>query len=169
MALPTAPAGWTRYIVKSKFAMGRDFAVLDPATEQQVYYVDGKLGWRAQCEVRDAADTPLYRIRGNLMGIPKEVTISDGSGAEIAHLKAKLFSPIRSQMTITMASGEEWKLVGSVLEKEYTVTAGDQPVITITQKWMTVRDQFVIDIGPGVDPGIALAIMWSVDRFVEQQ
>jgi uncharacterized protein YxjI len=72
-------------------------------------------------------------------------------------------------MTITMASGESWQLVGSVLEKEYTVTVGDQPVLTITQKWMTVRDQFVIDIAPDVEPALALAIMWSVDRFVEQQ
>lgn len=169
MSVPTAPAGWTRFLVKAKFAVGRDFAVLDPTSEQQVYYVDGKLGFRAQCEIRDAADTPLYRIRGNLMGIPKEVTISDTAGTEVAHLRAKLFSPVRSQMTITTAAGEEWKLVGSVLEKEYTVTAGGQPILTITQKWLTVRDQFVIDIGPGVDPGIALAIMWSVDRFVEQQ
>jgi len=169
VALPAPPAGWSRFLVKAKFAMGRDFAVIDPATEQQVYFVDGKLGWRAQCEIRDAAGTPLYRIRGNLLGIPKEVTISDAAGTEVGHLKAKFFSPVRSQMTITMKTGEEWKLVGSVFEREYTVTAGDQPVLTITQKWMTVRDQFVIDIGPGVDPGIALAIMWSVDRFVEQQ
>ncbi|MGM0385097.1 MAG: LURP-one-related/scramblase family protein [Actinomycetota bacterium] len=169
MALPLPPAGWTRFLVKGRFAVGRDFAVIDPTTEQQAYYVDGKLGWRAQCEVRDARDAPVIRVRGNLMGIPKEVTISDPDGTEIAHLKAKLFSPVRSQMTITTASGESWKLIGSVLEKEYTVTAGDQPVLTITQKWLTVRDQFVIDIAPGVDPALALAIMWSVDRFVEQQ
>jgi uncharacterized protein YxjI len=96
MALPLPPAGWTRYLVKGKFAVGRDFAVSDPITEQQVYYVDGKLGWRAQCEVRDAHETPVIRVRGNLMGIPKEVTISGPDGAEIANLKAKLFSPVRS-------------------------------------------------------------------------
>ncbi len=169
MALPLPAAGWTRFLVKAKFAMGRDFAVLDPTTEQQAYYVDGKLGWRAQCEIRDASDTAVMRVRGNLLGIPKEVTISDATGADVAHLKARLFSPVRSQMAITTASGESWDLVGSVLEKEYTVTAAGQPVLTITQKWLTVRDQFVIDIAPGVEPALALAIMWSVDRFVEQQ
>lgn len=169
MALPTPPAGWSRFLVKGKFAAGRDFAVLDPNSERQLYYIDGKLGWRAQAEVKDADGVVVYRVRGNLLGIPKEVTISDGAGNEVAHLKAKLFSPVRSRMTITAASGESWELVGSVLEKEYTVTAGDQPVLTITQKWMSIRDTFALDVAPGVDPGIAMAIMWSVDRFAEQQ
>lgn len=169
MVIPVPAPGWTRFLVKAKFAMGRDFAVLDPTTERQVYVIDGKLGWRAQAEVRDANDAVLYRVRGNLLGIPKEVTISDAAGNEIADLKAKLFSPVRSQMTITTASGESWQLVGSILEKEYKVTAGDQPVLSITQKWLTVRDQFVLDVAPGVEPGIAMAIMWSVDRFAEQQ
>lgn len=46
MAIPPPPAGWTRFLVKSKFGAGRDFVVLDPATEQQRYFVDGKIGPR---------------------------------------------------------------------------------------------------------------------------
>lgn len=167
MGLPESPAGWTRFLVKSKFAVGRDFAVLDPATEKQVYFIDGKLGVRPQAEVKDANDAVIYRARGSMMGIPKQLTISDASGTDVAFLKAKMFSPVRSQMTITNASGETWDLVGSLMEKEYNVTADGRPVIQISQKWLAMRDTFTIDIANGVDPGLVLAVMWGVSTFAE--
>ena len=43
--IPAGPAGFTRYLMKSKFGAGRDFAVLDPDTEAQLFFVDGKLVW----------------------------------------------------------------------------------------------------------------------------
>ncbi len=54
MALPPPPAGWNRYLVKSKFGAGRDFAVLDPGTEDQQFFVDGKMGARPKAEIRTA-------------------------------------------------------------------------------------------------------------------
>ena len=41
MAIPPAPAGYTRYLMKSKLGAGRDFRILDPQTEDQLFFVDG--------------------------------------------------------------------------------------------------------------------------------
>ena len=46
--IPAGPAGFTRFLMKSKFGAGRDFAVLDPDTEAQLFFVDGKLGPRPE-------------------------------------------------------------------------------------------------------------------------
>ncbi len=168
MAVPPAPAGWTRFIVKSKFGAGRDFAVLDPATEQQRYFVDGKLGPKPKAEVRDSADAVVYHVTGTLLGIPKHMTITSVDGAEVASLKAKMFSPIKTKMTMQVPSGEPWQLEGSFIEKNYSVQAGGRPVVQITQKWVSVRDSYTVDVADGVDPGLALAVMWAVDRWVER-
>jgi uncharacterized protein YxjI len=168
MAIPPPTAGWTRYLVKSKFGMGRDFAVLDPETEEQRYFVDGKVGSRPKAEVKDAADATVYTVRGTLLGIPKHMTIHDADGAEVASLKAKVFRPVKDKLTLEFPAGEPWELVGSIFEKNYSVSSDGMPIVQITQKWVTIRDAYVLDVADGIDPGLALAMLWAVDRWVER-
>jgi uncharacterized protein YxjI len=168
MALPPPPDGWTRFLVKSKFGAGRDFAVLDPTTEQQRYFVDGKLGARPKAEVRAGSDEVVYQVRGALLGFSRHMTITDARGTEVASLKAKFFSPVKSRMTLEVASGEPWELEGSFIEKNYSVTVAGRPVVEITQKWVTIRDAYTLDVAEGTDPGLALAVLWAVDRWVER-
>ena len=168
MTLPPPPAGWIRFLVKTKFGAGRDFTVLDPATEKQRYFVDGKMGPRPRAAVRSGSDEVVYQVRGSLLGIPKHMTITDAHGAEVASLKGKMFSPIKSRMTLEVPAGEPWELEGSFLEKNYSVTSAGRPVVEITQKWVTIRDTYTLDVAEGTDPGLALAVLWAVDRWVER-
>jgi uncharacterized protein YxjI len=40
---------------------------------------------------------------------------------------------------------------------------------TITQKFVTVRDTYTLDVADGVHPGLALSTLWAVDAFREQR
>ena len=140
-----------------------------PQSEEQLYFVDGKWGLRPKAEVQDASGAVLAEVRGTATGIKKELTITDAAGAELASLKGKFFSPVKNSMTITLPSGETWLLEGSIMERTYTVASEGRPVLDITQKWVTVRDTFTLDIADGVDPVLALAVLWGVDRFAEQR
>ena len=168
MSVPAAPTGFTRYLMKSTFGAGRDFAVLDPQTEEQLFLVDGKIGPRPKAEVKAADGSVIYEVRGQLLGIPKKMSITDASGAEVASLKAKKFSLVKDKMTMEMANGEPWQLTGQFIEKNYTVTRGGSDVVRISQKWVTVRDKYTVDVADGADPGLAFAIVWAVDRWVER-
>ncbi len=165
--MDAAPAGWSRYVVKSKFGAGRDFAVTDLQGEQ-AYFIDGKMGTRPKADIKNATDEVAYRVRGQLLGVPKKMAILDAHDTELASLKAKMFSPIKSKMSLTMDTGDDWQLEGSFIEKEYNIAAGGSPIVRITQKWVTVRDSYTIDVADGVDPGLALAVLWAVDRWVER-
>ena len=166
--IPAGPAGFTRFLMKSKFGAGRDFAVLDPDTEAQLFFVDGKLGPRPKAEVQAGDGSVISHVRGQLLGIPKKMSITDASGAEVASLKAKKFSMVKDKMTMEMANGEPWQLTGQFIEKNYTVTSGGRDVVRITQKWVTIKDQYTVDVADGADPGRAFAIVWAVDRWVER-
>jgi uncharacterized protein YxjI len=154
--------------VKSRFGAGRDFAVLDPATDEQRYFIDGKLGTRPKAEVKDQGGAVVYRVRGTVLGIPKHLTIADAAGAEVASLRATFFSPIKDKLTLERPDGEPWQLVGSFLEKNYSVSSAGQPIVQITQKWVSLRDTYTIDVADGTDPALALAVLWAVDRWVEK-
>lgn len=38
----------------------------------------------------------------------------------------------------------------------------------ISQKWLTMRDKYAIEIADGIDVGLALAVVWAIDRWVER-
>ena len=71
-------------------------------------------------------------------------------------------------MTLEMVSGEPWILEGSFIEKNYTISSAGRPIVEISQKWITMRDRYTVDVADGVDPGLALAVLWAVDRWVER-
>lgn len=163
-----APAGTTRFLVKGKIAIGRDFEATRP-DGTRAWFVDGKWGMRPRAEIHDGSGAVTHHVRGTLVGIPKQLTITDAAGTELAFLKAKMFSPLRNAMTISLAGGGEWQLQGNLIEKEYAVTEQGRTVVHITQKFLAIRDTFTVDVADGVDPGLAMAVLWAVDRFVEQR
>jgi uncharacterized protein YxjI len=169
MAIPPAPAGYTRYLMKSTFGAGRDFRILDPQTEEQLFFVDGKIGMRPKADVQGPDGAVLYEVRGNLLGIPKRMNVTDTQGNDVAHLHAQAFKFIKDKIDVTLASGEEWLLEGNVIEKNYAVNdSAGRHVIQITQKWVQIRDQYIIDVAEGTDPAMAFALVWAVDRWVER-
>ncbi|WP_062306535.1 LURP-one-related/scramblase family protein [Demequina subtropica] len=169
MSEAVAPEGFTRFLMKSKFGAGRDFRILEPATEADLFLVDGKMGPRPRADVLDAAGTKLFDVTGRMMGIPKRMDVTDAAGAQVAHLHAQPFKFIKDKIDVTLASGEQWLLEGNVIEKDYTLRDGQgQVMVQITQKWLTVRDKYTIDVRDGVEPGLAFAIVWAIDRWVER-
>lgn len=162
-----APEGMQRFIVKSKFGMGHDLEILDE-NEQRVCFVDGKWGIRPAAEVQDASGTVLYKLRGNMMGIPKKLTLMDSSDAEIATIKAK-FSPIKNVMDLEAVDGRHWHLEGNIIQNEYTVTSEDRTIIHVSQKWMALRDTYTMDVDESVAVERAAAFIWGVYAFREQR
>lgn len=161
------PDGWQRLIMKSKFGAGRDFEVLDDDGERR-YFVDGKMGPTPKADVLGPDGSVTFTVLGRLLGVPKQMTISDASGAQVASMKAKMFSPIKSKVNMELADGGHWHIEGSLIEKDYSVSADGAPVIAISQKWVTIRDAYTLDVIDGIDPGLALAVVWAIDRWVER-
>ncbi|NTU71189.1 MAG: hypothetical protein HGB10_05150 [Coriobacteriia bacterium] len=166
--MEAAPEGMRRFFVVSKFGVGRDFEIVGE-DEQRVLFIDGKLGMKPTAEVQDAAGTVIMRVEGKLLGIPKRMTIMDAKGTELASLKAKI-SPLKSRIEIALPDGALWVLEGNLIEKDYSVTTADGRVaLAISQKWMTVRDRYAMDVADGVDLAFAAAMLWTVDAFREQR
>jgi len=169
MAIPPAPTGYTRYLMKSAFGAGRDFRVLDPATEDQLFLIDGKIGTRPKADIQDREGTVRFQVRGNLLGIPKRMVVTDAEGTEVANLHAQAFKFIKDKIEVKLASGEEWLLEGNLVEKNYSVNdSAGRHVVQITQKWVQIRDQYIIDVADELEPEVAFALVWAVDRWVER-
>lgn len=164
---PPPPPGWTRITFKSKFGAGRDFNVLNEAGDP-ILLVDGKLGPKPKAEVTDTAGNVLFHIKGRMLGIPKRMNITRADGTEVAELHAKAFSFIKDKMTMHFADGSTWEVQGSLMEKNYTIHSGGQPIAKISQKWLTLRDSYAVEFVDSLEPSLVMAVIWAIDRWVER-
>lgn len=58
------------------------------------------------------------------------------------------------------------RVEGEITERESAISAGGRPVAQTTQKRLTVRDAYTVDVRDDVDAGLVLAILWAIDRRV---
>ncbi|WP_062204238.1 LURP-one-related/scramblase family protein [Demequina salsinemoris] len=169
MDVPAAPAGYTRLLMKSKFGAGRDFKVLEPETEAELYLVDGKIGIRPKADILDASGAVVASVRGEMLAFPKRITISDAEGSPLAYLHAKPFSFIKDKIEVMLEGGKSLLMEGNLIEKDYSLKDEQgNVVVQITQKWLSVRDTYTLDVADGFDVPIALALTWSIDRWIER-
>ncbi len=85
------------------------------------------------------------------------------NGVEVARI-IKEFTFFRHRYTV---EGLGWDVDGDFLSHDYTVTAGGMTVATVCKEWFTLGDAYEIDIAPGVDEAIALAVVLVIDACIE--
>lgn len=158
--------GWARYFLKSKIGFGCNFTVAD-VNGTLLFYIDGKAGLRTKADVKDPQGTALIQIRGKFIDIPKRMTFIK-NGQQIGKLKAKLFSPVKSTMILTMSDNSEWVIEGNLIEKNYAIFNNGVAIARLEQKWLTIRDRYCVDIVDGVDTALVLGLVWAVDVWREE-
>ena len=165
-APPVAP-GWTRLTLKGVLSATRDFDVRDTA-DNPVLFVHGRIAAHPRAEVRDPEGAVLLTVKGKLLGFPVHMAITSGDGNEVAELRANV-EIVKTKMAMTLADGTKWEVHGDLIQKDYSVDAPGGPVATITQRWLKVRDTYLVDYLDSVDPALVVAVIWAVDRWLEHR
>lgn len=156
-----------RYLVKSKLGIGRDFSVFEGDTEDnKVFFIDAKMGFGTKATIQDGNGNVLYTAKGKVINIPRTMEFYNPDGTQVATLRAHI-SPLRSKMTMTLADGNEWKLEGNLIQKNYQIFDGEKKIIDINQKWLTIRDRYFVEIDESTDIALALGLIWAVDVWRE--
>ena len=156
-----------RFQLKEKlWSIGDDSWILDD-DGQRIFKVNGKalrIRRTLVIESRDGAE--LYKIQERKLRIKDTMVIETPDGATAATVKQKLISPIRHRMLAELADGSELEITGNLLDHEYEIKSGRQEVATVSKKWIRVRDTYGIEILPGYDEGLILAIAVCLDSMV---
>ncbi|GCD98428.1 hypothetical protein EHYA_06135 [Embleya hyalina] len=165
---PGIPPG--RYLVREKmFAIGDDFWVTTEEGEK-VYLVDGKaLTLHDRLELKDSAGTVLATVKKKIVSIHHSMKVQDATGETVATVRKKMFTPLHEAFTVELAVGTELTVRGDMFHHEYGISGPNGPVAQITRKWLRVRDTYGIDIAPGWDHALIIAIAVCVDRLSEDE
>lgn len=159
------PAGPNRYQMREKLAsIGDDFWIEDGAG-RRVFKVDGKaLRVRDTLKIRDTAGREVAEIQEKLVTVRDTMDISR-DGHTIATVKKALITPLRSRFDVNVAGGADLTVQGSITDHQYDIEQGGRRVAEVSKAWFRVRDTYGVEIQPGQDDALILAITVVVDQM----
>jgi uncharacterized protein YxjI len=160
-------ANTTRYRMQEKlFAIGDDFWIENEAG-QRAFKVNGKV-----LRVRDTLvlETPngeeLFSVQSKMLHIRDTMNIEQ-SGRKVASIKKALVSPLRDRFSIDVEDGEDMEAKGNIVDHEYKIERDGDLVAEVSRRWFRVRDTYGVEIAPGEDDALVLAVVICIDQMTQ--
>ena len=145
------------------FDLGEDFTVEDEAG-RPAFRVDGKvLALRKTFVLEDLEGRPLATIREPLVSL-RDTVVIDRPGRPSATVKRALFSLIRPRFHVELEEGD-LEVVGDIIGHEFTIRGDRGDVARISRSWFRVRDTYGVEVAPGEDAALMIAIAVALESF----
>jgi uncharacterized protein YxjI len=157
--------GGTRYKMREKlFAIGDDFWIENEAGERQ-FKVDGKaLRARDTFVLKDSSGDDLFKIQEKKLHIHDTMKV-ERDGDTVATVKKALITPLRDRFEIELDGAEDLEAKGNVVDHEYKIERDGDRVAEVSKRWFRVRDTYGIEIAPGEDDALILAVTVCIDEM----
>ena len=165
---PSGGAEKTHYQMREKLAsIGDDFWIENNRGEK-VYKVDGKaLRVRQTMIFEDHSGRELAKIQERMLRVKDSMEVEDPSGHQIAMVKKAMITPVRDRWTVKIKGGPDLEVQGNILDHEYTIGGGRDKVAEVSKKWFRVRDTYGVEIEPGQDDVLILAVTACIDQMAQ--
>lgn len=162
------PAGVNRYIMRQRVvALGQDFYITN-AAGQPMFKIDGKVRLiKESLKFRDMQGNLLYQLDERVLRIRESFDILKPDKTVAAKVHNAIFDPLRERFKIEIPGGQDLMTMGKVLWAQYDILRGGQQIARISKQFSWIgRDQYVVDVLPGEDDCLILAITVVIDMMV---
>jgi uncharacterized protein YxjI len=161
--------GATHYRMRQKLvSIGDDYWIENDQGER-VFKVNGKaLRVRKTLIFEDGHGTELLKIQERVARVRDTMEIEDRDGRTVAAVKKALVTPLRDRWTVKVADGPDLDVKGNILDHEYTIEEGRSTVAEVSKKWFRVADTYGVQVAPGQNPALMLAITAVLDSMAHE-
>jgi uncharacterized protein YxjI len=165
---PSGGEGRTHYQMREKLvSIGDDFWIENDRGEK-VYKVDGKaLRVRQTLIFEDRSGKELAKIQERMLRVKDSMEVEGPAGEQMAMVKKALITPVRERWTVKIKGGPDLEVQGTILDHEYTIGEGREKVAEVSKKWFRVRDTYGVEIEPGQDDILILALTVCIDQMAQ--
>jgi uncharacterized protein YxjI len=154
-----------RYQMREKLVSIGDDYFIENERGQRVYKVDGKaLRVRNTLILEDLQGHELASIQEKMLRVRDTMDIERG-GQVVATVKKAMITPMRDRYSVNLRDGADLDVQGNIVDHEYRIDRGRQPVAEISKKWFRVRDTYGVEVAPGEDDGLILAVTAAIDQM----
>jgi uncharacterized protein YxjI len=146
-------------------SIGDDFWIENGAG-QKVFKVDGKaLRIRETLQFEDRQGHMLCQIQEKKLRVKDSMKVESPNGEQLAMVKKALISPVRDRFTVKISDGPDLEVKGNILDHEYKIGEGRDKVAEVSKKWFRIRDTYGVEIEPGQNDIIILAVTVCIDQM----
>lgn len=139
---------------------------------------------REAFQVMDEEGNPIYEVIGKLLSVGHTLTVTDMDGQEAAYIHQKVLSLVpkyfievngqeevelkghitlfKPHYTLEAEDGKR-EIRGDFMAHEYEMKRGRDVVATVTKKWFSWGDTYLLDVADDADVLPALGVMLAID------
>ncbi len=160
-----APPGIHRYLMRQKLlAFGDDYNI-ENEQRQRVFHVDGKLlRLRDTLIFKDMQGHELLKIQEKWLHARDTMNIYRGKDVA-ASVHEAFVEVARDRYKINIPHGPDLIAHGNILDHEYVVEQDSWKIADISKKWFRIADTYGVEIAPGQDDILLLAITVCIDQM----
>jgi uncharacterized protein YxjI len=157
--------GDSHYQMREKmFAIGDDYWI-ETGRGQRAFKVDGKaLRVRDTLHIESPSGERLYTIQEKKLRVRDTMDI-ERDGDTLATVKKAMITPLRERFSVDVKGGADLEAQGNIVDHEYTIERHGDKVAEVSKRWFRVRDTYGIEVEPGQDPSLILAIAVCIDQM----
>jgi uncharacterized protein YxjI len=157
--------GAVRYQMRQKiFSIGDDYWIENEQGER-VFKVDGKaLRVRETMIIEDLTGAELCKIHQKMLRLRDTMEI-ERDGDTLATVKKAMITPLRERFSVDVRHGDDLEVHGNIVDHEYRIERGGDKIAEVSKRWFRVRDTYGIEIAPGQDDALILAVTACLDRM----
>lgn len=154
-----------RYLMRQKLLALRDKYYIENEQRQRVFHVDGKLlRLRDTLLFKDMQGNELLKIQEKWLR--ERHTMNIYRGNEVAASVHEAFVEVmRDRYRISIPHAPDLIAHGNILDHEYVIERDNWRIAEISKKWFRVADTYGVEIGPGEDDILILAITVVIDQM----
>jgi uncharacterized protein YxjI len=156
----------TQYQMRQKLvSIGDDFWI-ETNRGERVFKVDGKaLRVRKTLIFENLQGQELCKIQERMLRIKDTMEIEGPTGERMAMVRKALITPVRDRWTAKIGDGPDIEVQGNILDHEYELEADGTKVAEVSKRWFRVRDTYGVQVAPGQNDILVLAITVCVDMM----
>lgn len=133
---------------------------------RRAFKVDGKaLRVRKTLVIEDGTGAELMKIQDRPVRVRDVMEVQDASGATVATVKKAMVSPLRERFTIQLGGGGEMTAQGNITDHEFEIESDGSKVAEVSKKWFRVRDSYGVEVAPGQNAPLLLAVAVCIDQM----
>ena len=156
----------THYQMRQRMiSIGDDYEIENDRGER-VFKLDGKaLRIRKTILFKDTEGRELAKIQERMLHIKDSMEIEGPDGKRIAMVKKAMIDPLRARWHINLEDGPDLHVQGNIVDHEYRIERDGDMVAEVSKKWFRVRDSYGVEVAPGENDVLILAITAVLDNM----